>query len=262
MTGFWKGVFLYDQGKIMTNHFAITFDVEWAPDEVLGDLFTILSRYSFPVTLFATHKSTALNDVSRIYEIGLHPNFNPLFQNGFHSSPRAILDELKSWYPEAVGVRCHSRTVSALLIDQFISIGLRYDANQICPYQKGLMPYTYRGFCRFTDFWQDDVHALYQRPFVLSSIPVESEGMKIFNFHPVHIYLNTESPDRYEAARAHDQEPHKLIEFCNTQTKGTRDLLIELLDYLRDRQMQLYTLRDLACQLISAERRDAMASAD
>jgi hypothetical protein len=244
------------------NQVAVTFDIEWAPDEVLGDLFTILSRYSFPVTLFATHKSASLEEMSRVYEIGLHPNFNPFFQNAFHSSPRAILHELKSWYPDAVGVRCHSRTVSALLIDQFISVGLRYDANQICPYQEGLRPYNYLGFCRFTDFWQDDVHALYQRPFILSDIPVESEGMKIFNFHPVHIYLNTESPERYEAARAHYQEPQKLIEFRNTQTKGTRDLLIELLDYLKDRRMQPHALRDLACQFISAERPHAMLSDD
>jgi hypothetical protein len=262
MTGLGKGVYFYDQEKIMTNPFAITFDVDWAPDEVLRDLFTILSGYSFPVTLFATHKSGALDDVSRVYEIGLHPNFNPFFQNAFHLSSRALLEELKSWYPQAVGVRCHSRTVSAVLIDQFISIGLRYDANQICPYQKGLMPYTYRGFCRFTDFWQDDVHAIYQRPFILSNIPVESEGMKVFNFHPVHIYLNTESPERYGAAKAYGQEPHQLIELRNTQTKGTRDLLIELLDYLKHRRMQPHTLRDLACQWISAERPEAMASDD
>jgi hypothetical protein len=162
------------------------------------------------------------------------------------------LEQVKSWYPDAVGVRCHSRTVSAILIDQFISMGLEYDANQICPYQDGLMPYAYRGFCRFTDFWQDDVHAIYRRPFVLNNISIDSPGMKIFNFHPVHIYLNTDSPERYQAARAYYKHPRKLAEFRNTKTEGARNLLIELLDYLAINRRRIFSLREVAHEFLTA----------
>ena len=237
--------------QIIKNHFAITFDIEWTPDEILLDLFNLLSRYSVTVTLFATHKTAVLEDIKGVYEIGLHPNFNPLFYQNDRVTSYEILEQVKSWYPDAVGVRSHSRTVSAILIDQFISMGLRYDANQICPYQDGLMPYAYRGFCRFTDFWQDDVHAIYRRPFVLSNIPIDSAGMKIFNFHPVHIYLNTESLERYQVARVHYQDPRKLAEFRNTKTKGARNLLIEILDYLTIHRRQIFPLREVAQEFLA-----------
>lgn len=238
----------------INNQIAVTFDLEWAPDEILLDLFNLLSRYSVAVTLFATHKTPVLEDVKRGYEIGLHPNFNPLFYQTGHITSYEILEQVKVWYPEAVGVRCHSRTVSAILIDQFISMGLEYDANQICPYQDWLMPYAYRGFCRFTDFWQDDVHAIYRRPFVLSNIPITSPGMKIFNFHPIHIYLNTDTIERYQTAQKYYQDPSKLREFRNTTSKGARDLLMELLQYLKEHRIQIFTLRDIAFSFLSEKK--------
>ena len=243
-----------EMSHIMKNHIVITFDTEWAPDEILLDLFNLLSRYSISVTLFATHRTAVLDEIQKVYEVGLHPNFNPLFYKNGRLTSYEILEEIKTWYPDAVGVRSHSRTVSAPLVDQFISMGLRYDANQICPYQECLMPYAYRGFCRFTDFWQDDVHAIYRRPFVLSNILIDSEGMKIFNFHPVHIYLNTESLERYQVARVHYQNPRKLAEFRNTKTKGARDLLIELLDYRTIHRRQIFPLREVAQKFLAASK--------
>jgi hypothetical protein len=32
--------------QIIKNSFAITFDIEWAPDEILLDIFNLLSGYS------------------------------------------------------------------------------------------------------------------------------------------------------------------------------------------------------------------------
>jgi hypothetical protein len=233
------------------NRFAITFDIEWAPDEILLDLLNLLSRYSISVTSFATHQTPVLKEIKKVHEVGLHPNFNPLFDHNDRLTSYQILEEIKTWYPDAVGVRSHSRTVSATLVSQFISMGLQYDANQICPYQKGLLPYTYRNFCRFTDFWQDDVHAIYRRPFALDNIPIDSEGVKIFNFHPIHIYLNTDTIERYQAARPHYQDSRKLLEFRNTKAKGVRDLLIELLNYLKDHRIQTYTLKEIAFDFLS-----------
>lgn len=215
----------------------ITLDIDWAPDPVIADALELLDQRGIPATLFATHYSPVLKECekdSRKWEIALHPNFNPLLEGKNSQNAKEIIDALYETYPGAVGVRSHSRTVSGGLIETFRGRGLLYDANQIAPYHAHLEPFNYCGFVRFTDFWQDDVHMVMQRPFILDDLPLHQPGLKIFAFHPVHIYLNTENPERYRAAKSAYQSPAELIAHRNhTNTPGTRDLFIELLEHLK-----------------------------
>lgn len=58
---------------------------------------------------------------------------------------------------------------------------------------------------------------------------VALEGVKVFDFHPIHIFLNTESLDRYERTRPYHQNPSELIKH-RYKGYGTRNRLIELLE--------------------------------
>lgn len=57
-------------------------------------------------------------------------------------------------------------------------------------------------------------------------------GLKVFDFHPIHVFLNTESLDRYERTRPLHQNPKELIKH-RYQGDGTRSRLIELLELCR-----------------------------
>jgi hypothetical protein len=180
---------------------------------------------------------------SSLWEIALHPNFNPLLDG--QSGPRAkeILSQLKDLYPEALGIRCHSRTISSKLLALFSEMEFTYDANQICPYAEHLAPYSYGTLVRFTDYFQDDLHAWFQHPFSLGYFQMKGHGLKIYNFHPIHIYLNTESLDRYEAARPHFQKMNTLSAYVNrSQAPGARNLFIELLSYINLHSLSASTL--------------------
>ena len=56
----------------------------------------------------------------------------------------------------------------------------------------------------------------------------QQEGLKVFDFHPIHIFLNTESLDRYELTRSIHQNPKELIKFRH-KGYGSRNRLTELL---------------------------------
>ena len=54
-------------------------------------------------------------------------------------------------------------------------------------------------------------------------------GFHVFDFHPIHVFLNTESLDRYERTRSIHQNPKELIKH-RYQGHGTRSWLMELLE--------------------------------
>ena len=77
-------------------------------------------------------------------------------------------------------------------------------------------------------FWEDDVACIDPNVSEVSSL-VRRHGIKVFDFHPIHVFLNTESLDRYERTRPLHQNPKELIKH-RFEGYGTRSRLIELLE--------------------------------
>ena len=227
---------------------AFTLDLEWAPEAVIADVLELFSSYGVKCTIFATHDSEVLKNADRnLFEIGIHPNYNPLLAGGpGHFSK--VTQKLLDLYPEAVGVRSHSLTSSSPLLNHFADLGLKYDANQYLPYWSGLKPYTiWNGLVRIPFNWEDDLHWTYGYSFDSSRIDLNWEGWKIFNFHPHHIFLNTENEARYERMKAAYHDSEALVQYRNPGPEsGVRDLLTSLLKEVSEQQHKTYFLKEIA----------------
>ena len=57
----------------------------------------------------------------------------------------------------------------------------------------------------------------------------EYRGLKVFGFHPIHVFLNTENMERYEGSRSLHQCPSELLAKRGTDSGGSRELLKTLL---------------------------------
>ncbi len=77
-------------------------------------------------------------------------------------------------------------------------------------------------------FWEDDIAALYDEDFGDVGNLVHRSGLKVFDFHPIHIFLNTERLDRYEKSRPYHRSSKELLMFRN-KGKGARTALKTLL---------------------------------
>jgi len=209
----------------------LTFDVDWAHEEVVADTVGILERFGAKATFFATHDSPLLRtlDPAR-YEIGLHPNFHPLLDGTGTGSFRATLDELMSLYPTACGLRSHSLVTSGRILAYARSRGIRYESNMLLPQQ--VAPFRdYDGLMRVPMFWLDYREMLVAPDFASQDLALAHEVPAVFGFHPIHVFLNTERPERYEASREHFQAPEELRAHRNgSGTPGTRDFLSRLLE--------------------------------
>lgn len=228
---------------------AFTSDIDWAPDEVIYDMLQIFEAYNVRCTLFCTHESRVLQDCNRdLFEIAVHPNFNPLlFDATVNSDAETVLDNILNIYPEAKGVRSHSMTQSTPLLNLFKRKGLLYDSNQFFPYNWTVKPYgCWTGLKRIPYNWEDDIHFSYERSFDYSILDeYSSDKTIIMDFHPIHVFLNTESNETYQLAKKYYHQPTELSLMRNDDASGARDFLIKTLKEIKDKKIKTFKLIDV-----------------
>lgn len=97
----------------MKKEIFLTFDMDWASDEVLNDFYNLLCDLDVCGTINVTHNTNLLEMFRKDgrVELGIHPNYNMLLDgvgNG-QSYENVVLNSVKI-VPEAVTVRAHSLT--------------------------------------------------------------------------------------------------------------------------------------------------------
>ncbi|MBC6409703.1 MAG: hypothetical protein GDA42_04485 [Ekhidna sp.] len=223
----------------------LSFDIDWAPEEMIEDTLNLLKGYpNVNATFFATHKSNALEKAG--YEIGIHPNFKPLLMCESNKNFKEIIDELLDIYPESKGFRAHTLTTSTFILEYISQVGLKYESNCLLPYSKRLRIFNYvYGLVKIPFNFEDDVHFGFNYPFELKFLNMEHDDLFIFNFHPIHIYSNNATPEHYSNVKKKYHNPTEVIKHRNFECKGTRDLLIELLEFSSLNQIKIQSLYDL-----------------
>ncbi len=204
-------------------------DVDWAPEEVIEYALSLFENENIPCTIFCTHRSAVLeNSNKELFELGIHPNFNPLLSGGGGSAEQ-VLDDLLKIFPDAKGVRSHSMTQSTPLLGMFAQRGLTYESNYFIPYSENIHPIMlWNGMIRLPYIWEDDIQWMYGKKFDDINIDFNAPGMKIFDFHPVHLFLNTVNEQHYLEAKPHYQNAKELILHRNNgdSVKGAKDALM------------------------------------
>ena len=227
----------------------LTFDIDWAHIYVIKETFEILNAENVKATFFITHECDVLNELrsNENFELGIHPNFNPALsaESGSESFTQ-VIDQMMQIVPEAKSVRSHSLVQSSRMLDYFVSCELKIDANLYIPINSGIIcrPFAiWNNILRVPHFWEDDLQLLENN---IENCDISSffsyEGIKVFDFHPIHVYLNTESMDRYECARPHFQNITELSKLRNNGANGIRCFLYDL---IRESKTRDYTFRTL-----------------
>lgn len=165
--------------------------------------------------------------------------------------PHPFLDQCNNWqeelqgkreqFPIARGWRSHSCVFSHLLAEQVGGLGYRYVSTHDDFGQAGLrphrhcwgvwqMPIYYMDNLDFSraHFWRDG-----SSPFASSLIEkaLNDDGVYVFDFHPIHLLLNTDSTDWYFRHRERflNGEP---VEQLTGQNFGVRNFYEALLEQM------------------------------
>ena len=199
----------------------LTLDTDWAPEHILEALYSELSSSGAAFTLFCTHESAAIRKFAQLRqcEIALHPNFL------VDRSEDAVLSDLAKLFPGTKGIRNHVLYYHSRLAALLHKQGLEFISNHVRFLNSHLEPYyDWTGLVQFPIYWEDDIHCTYfDKRFELNMLKLETPGLKVFNFHPVHWYLNTNDMPMYFNAKVDLKEPAKAAKHQNSG-KGIRTL--------------------------------------
>jgi hypothetical protein len=225
-----------NQSKLETweDKIFLTFDIDWAHDEIIQDVFLLVQQYDVRATWFFTHASpmiAMLKDAG--HEVGIHPNFNPLLLGNSEFAAAEIIERCFEWSGDATAARSHSLVYGAPIAQSFSNFGISHSSNLSIPSQSEIILKPWRstsGIIEVPYSWADE--------FTWSEVDQVSvtswashAGLLVADFHPIHIYLNSTSSAVYEELRPHHQNPSRLYK-SRELGLGTRTELIRICEML------------------------------
>lgn len=223
----------------------LSFDQDWAPAWATEACHARLVSAGLRGTLFVTHDCPALQGIrsAGALELGWHPNFLPGSSHG--SSRGEVLDHLRRLVPEAVGLRSHCLVRSSRDWDDYPSLGLRYEANDLFDGLHGIRPIrTWSGLWRLPTYFMDDVVLRNGGALRLDALELDGPGLKILVFHPILLALNAADTLGYASlkralqargASLEQATEHEVAAVSNTGRPGMRDLFDAVIGALCDR---------------------------
>lgn len=221
------------------NNIFLTFDMDWADDGVLTHFLNLMNDKDLTGTLNVTHKTNVFQGGGQRLELGIHPNYNSLLMgNNTDENYMHVLKSMKEIVPDAITMRSHALSSSSIIVSKYSGFGIQYDLNTLIPAYAGLCIKPYKAPANanvvvLPFIFEDDIYLsqdVRQAPrFFLSD---EFEAPRIFNFHPIHLFLNTDQLSTYENARPYFSD-YEMLETCiNRQNYGIKDFFLELVSIL------------------------------
>jgi len=225
------------------NDFILTLDVDWAPDFIIEHIAKILVSQKVKATWFITHASPALDFLrsnSELFELGIHPNFLPNSTQG--TNPDEVLKYCMALVPEAISMRTHAGVQSIPLLNKIMtSTPISLDSSIYLPHIEDIQPISYwsqeKELLRIPIFWEDDLEM--ERPdgcWTLEALTHFKGGLKVFDFHLIHIYLNSREMIQYQKLRR-DRVPLPLftpseLPLGSLLKQASGSLFLEIVDCL------------------------------
>lgn len=221
----------------------LTLDIDWAPDCTIDWIAQVLVARQVRATWFVTHVSAAverLREHPDLFELGIHPNF--LSGSSHGDTTDAVLAHCMALVPEASTLRSHALVQSTPILARIMSeTPISTDVSLYLPYTPHLRPVEYRvggrALLRLPYFWEDDDEMQQpERSWRLGPLLQIGPGLKVFDFHPIHVYMNAVDMTPYRqliarVPRLQDAIEPDLVGLVRTG-EGTQSLFLELVEHL------------------------------
>jgi hypothetical protein len=215
----------------------LSIDVDWASDEVFADTLDLIESAGVKACFFITHDTPLLARIreNENLELGLHPNFDPLLRGESGAAVPDIIGRLADLVPEARVLRSHAMTTSGRWLDIYKGAGITHLSNYVMFGSNNIHPFwQINGLVETPVFFADD-GLLYQKLNSMPEFDIYSEivsdswaGVQVYNFHPIHVYLNTNHLDLYAKARPFFRNAD-VLRSLRSDNNGSRDWLGNLI---------------------------------
>ncbi len=233
----------------------LTFDMDWASDDVMKYFYEKICNLNICGTLNVTNDTPILDEIRKggRLELGIHPNFNQLLCNDKKEtrSAETIIKNLKDIVPDAVSARSHSLLTSSYINQILYENGIRYESNYFYHPDRKMKVRCfkdYMGLMHIPFFYEDDIYLMSTERNTIMQYLDDYDAPLVFNFHPIHIFLNTENMSRYLSAKKyyHTYNQLKTYRNMNKYGGGACDMLEMLVANIHERGYQFRMIKEIA----------------
>ena len=230
----------------------LTFDIDFAPDYMIKHTLTLLKKFNVKATFFATHNSPIVKKIAQDsqFELGTHIYVGPGSTQG--TDIGEIIKDFRRVYPKVLGNRFHILHYSYRDLAKLGDYSYLYDVSTLRFNTPYLLPSFHKdiNLILLTYSWEDGICENARFPMSLSSIDLNSPGMKIINFHPMNIFINGSNADaRLKFMRENPDLlhcPRHIAERYRQKGMGVETVLIEMLAMVDRQRYNCITLMELA----------------
>jgi hypothetical protein len=231
-----------------------TADQDWAPEWACEIFVDQAKKNLLPFHIFRTNKSPTIDNAvaDGILTHGWHPNFKTDSTHG--NSISEVISTMQKIAPGSRTVRAHSYFESSETWDYLFKAGQTVESHGLTSLEENLLPLRMASkFIRIPVFFEDDV-LLRDSPNHLDCELIkkrlETPGLKVLDFHPIHIGLNSKSLDDYEQFKKNSNS-HNFYE-QTTSHRGIRNVLQEISDFARVREIKILSFEHMIDELLSS----------
>jgi hypothetical protein len=230
---------------------ALTFDTDHMTEAMMEVFLDRIMPPDLPATFFLSACFSSLRGAR--HELAPHPVLGPA--EPWPDTVRRAADAVSQFYGSEVGgFRAHSLMSSQLLQVQMNGIGLRYISSLSVPPEQELRPFQSPWglveipirYMDNMDLWARDRTGLVDRCFdpITIDLALASTTLFCFDFHPIHIMLNSSRFADYEAWSQSGRP--QLDAPVERETYGVRDFFLDVCRAVKRAPQQPVTCRDVA----------------
>ncbi len=246
----------------------LSFDTDHMTDNMMGLFLSECLPSEVPTTFFCTQRYSELAK-RRNAEIALHPVLD--HTHDWKSITEGMIADIGS--TEGVsGIRAHSCAYQQKYGVLLSELGLHYVSQVTLPFECEVEPFMHPWgiweipirYMDNMDMWASERSGLTARKFSVKVLEaaISSKTPFCFDFHPVHILLNTSCMEDY--ARWAEAGRPEISALARNRNYGVRDYFNDLLQLAADANAEFSTCRDILGSIGpngEAGRRVACASA-
>lgn len=228
-----------DQSSV-TATVVLTADQDWAPEWAMQIFVETLQVLDCPLHLFRTNHSESLEGprATPLITDGWHPNFKDGSSHG--KSIDDVIETMQRLFPSRTSVRAHSFVESSETWLKLRTAGMEVESHGLTDLQDHLfIQQMTSGLKRVLVYFEDDTY-IPQDETQLNSERLlnglDRPGLKVLNFHPIHVAMNTPNMAFYVENR---EKAYSGAPIIQRERYGTLNLLIDVIDFCSRRNIPI-----------------------
>jgi hypothetical protein len=235
----------------------IICDLDWANDQVFEHTIEFLEMNNIKATFFITHETQLLNYLRKNpnFELGIHPNFKPLFflsDKNVNYDINSVLKNLINIVPEAKSIRTHCLVQSTILDLIYPKYNLTHSVNIFLPVASNIdaKPFiNYNNIINVPFCWEDDIHCHYMERGLEIDWKADKytklNQLTVINFHPINFFLNLDNLGRYELCRPYFNDVNFLKRNIN-KSAGTKTFITDFCHRIKDSDKEFDLIKNIS----------------